>query len=185
MKKIIIFFLCMAFTLPVLAAPGVHLYDLSENDLYLLMEDKDWVTLMDQYFLPSLINSDYLYPFAAELNISNGERNKVGERYMFGKLVSIESVYGANHMPDRIVSEVPRLLTGPWLPKGGTTFSLAKPNYAPARYLAVDGWHKNNLPYYAGFYVTIRHTTDTYGSVRYAHLLFWIDEGEVYSVLVR
>lgn len=177
MKKLLL--LLMVFLLVMSTARATSIY-LTNEELRGIIEVGDWAGFLDDYFLPELIynQEDMLY-FASELNISNGERERWGERYMFGKLVS--APYMRDHMNDyvgdapAIAEEVYRLLLGPWLDKGGTSFSIYNKNYKWNG--LIDGeWTRINHPMTI---IRIEHTTDRYGEKRYAYLGLW-ESDDVY-----
>lgn len=111
--------------------------------------------------------------FAAELNISNGrQEHGNGERGIFGKLVHAGTILA---MPDRLRfaesarAEVTRLLLGPWVAPGATTFKLVRRNG-----LALDLYTGKWRPY-SGQAIVARHVTEFFGGLRVS--LLAIDGG--------
>ena len=95
---------------------------------------------------------------------------------MFGRLESVGSLrephtYSAYEM-GYISLEVHRLLFGPWLPPGSTSFARANPKNGRYRALTAEGeWvslDKKDIV----LLLKINHTTDLYGSTRQAYLAF-------------
>lgn len=119
--------------------------------------------------------------FASELNISNGERNKNGERLMFGRLVSSESInqYWQSIDIDVIYEETMRLLFGPWGPKGSTESKIISlSGYSRALNTSNGAWEKNNTTS-NDYGIRVIHRTDYFGSLRFATLKLTIDPVEV------
>lgn len=95
---------------------------------------------------------------------------------MFERLESAGSLrephtYSAYEI-EHISLEVHRLLFGPWLPPGSTSFARANPKNGRYRALTAEGeWvslHKKDIV----LLLKINHTTDLYGSTRQAYLAF-------------
>ena len=111
--------------------------------------------------------------FSAELNLSNGNpyTRDFGEREMFGKLVTGETV--AKNIDeyiddaDTIFAEAKRLMIGPWENGGNTELSFYKAVGGKQLDLDTGKWVKSN----GGDAIRLRHTTEYMGKIRYAYIL--------------
>ena len=111
--------------------------------------------------------------FSAELNLSNGNpyTRDFGERGMFGKLVTGETV--AKNIDeyiddaDRIFAEAKRLIFGPWENGGKTELSFYKAVGGKQLDLDTGKWVKSK----GGDAIRLRHTTEYMGKIRYAYIL--------------
>lgn len=132
----------------------------------------DFENLIVNYFLPSLSPREMLV-FGAELNISNGRLiHENGERYMFGQLESAGSMLrylNPEIVYERVRDEVARLLFGPWVKPGNTTFKLLR-RAGKALDLQTGVWRP-----YSGQAIIIHHTTEYFGGQRARILTFNYD----------
>ena len=111
--------------------------------------------------------------FSAELNLSNGNpyTRDFGERGMFGKLVTGETV--ARNIDeyiddaDRIFAEAKRLIFGPWENGGKTELSFYKVSGGKQLDLDTGKWVKSK----GGDAIRLRHTSEYMGKIRYAYIL--------------
>ena len=111
--------------------------------------------------------------FSAELNLSNGNpyTRDFGERGMFGKLVTGETV--AKNIDeyiddaDRIFAEAKRLIFGPWQNGGKTELSFYKVSGGKQLDLDTGKWVKSK----GGDAIRLRHTSEYMGKIRYAYIL--------------
>lgn len=130
------------------------------------------------YFLPSLNdNLNGLLLFGAELNVSNGRIEQFyGERHMFGRLESAESIIdyietGENYIfqnVDVIYEEVQRLLFGPWAKEGNTIMEVVRPIRGKTLSLITGNWTKN----VSNWAIRIDHYTEYFGNLRRRYLSF-------------
>ena len=111
--------------------------------------------------------------FSAELNLSNGNpyTRDFGERGMFGKLVTGETVTKNIDEyiddADRICAEAKRLIFGPWQNGGKTELSFYKASGGKQLDLDTGKWVKSK----GGDAIRLRHTTEYMGKIRYAYIL--------------
>ena len=132
----------------------------------------DEITDIIDYELLPLLQEDQraLYLFASELNISNGDpyTRDYGERGMFGRLESAESVCKRTDLnSEDIYTEVVRLLLGPFYRDGSTVFSFKRVgrgkvlDYDTGKWVSTDG----------GLAIRIKHITEYCGKTRIRFLL--------------
>lgn len=146
--KLIILFFCTFISFPVLSEP----IDIVKN-----IE----------------LNSKQFVIFSAELNLSNGNpyTRDFGERGMFGKLVTGESV--AKNIDEyiddagTIFEEAKRLMFGPWQNGGKTELSFYKVSGGKQLDLDTGKWVKSK----GGDAIRLRHTSEYMGKIRYAYIL--------------
>ena len=187
MKRIFVFLLALTFMFVPIFQQSLSIF-LTPDEWQSFIEYDDWAGLFDEYIFPELFSDDQaLVLFSAELNISNGEREKWGERYMFGKLESQESVRDrwqeySDYELDAMALEVHRLLLGPWIGPGSTEFARATLKFSPYRALISDGRWQKITPTENSALIKIIHKTDRYGSTRNAWLLI-VETGEMGQVL--
>ena len=111
--------------------------------------------------------------FSAELNLSNGNpyTRDFGERGMFGKLVTGETVTKNIDEyiddADRIFAEAKRLIFGPWQNGGKTELSFYKVSGGKQLDLDTGKWVKSK----GGDAIRLRHTSEYMGKIRYAYIL--------------
>jgi hypothetical protein len=111
--------------------------------------------------------------FSAELNLSNGNpyTRDFGERGMFGKLVTGETVTKNIDEyiddADRIFAEAKRLIFGPWQNGGKTELSFYKAVGGKQLDLDTGKWVKSK----GGDAIRLRHTSEYMGKIRYAYIL--------------
>lgn len=111
--------------------------------------------------------------FSAELNLSNGNpyTRDFGERGMFGKLVTGETVEKNIDEyiddADRIFAEAKRLMVGPWQNRGNTELSFYKVSGGKQLDLDTGKWVKSK----GGDAIRLRHTSEYMGKIRYAYIL--------------
>lgn len=183
MKRFFIFLLAQLLTIPTAFATPVYMMP---DEWAGIVEYEDWPGFIDEYFLSELFINDYdMLMFAQELNISNGEREKWGERYMFGRLESARSM-------DRrwmelsaddiyyISLELQRLLIGPWLEPGHTEYKIIQAGSRKYNALIGNKWERISNEDLTILMIT--HYTDRYGSMRRAYLGI-VDTGIVGEVL--
>lgn len=172
MKKLIIVLAQLLLFSNIASATSIFA---TEDEWASIVEWEDWSGLIDEYFLRELFNDDAaLLYFAQELNISNGFREKWGERYMFGRLESINSLREphtySQDMIEYIGLEVRRLLFGPWLPPGSTSFARATPKEGRYRALTATGEWVSLRAKDIALLLKVTHKTDHYANTRYAYL---------------
>lgn len=129
---------------------------------------------VQQYLMPQLKeNNKALMLFAAELNISNGDpaKRNFGERYMFGKLVSADTVVQAEEELQLngvdIASEVERLLLGPWHNNGSSKLIMVNVGEGKALNLETGKWEKTS----GDVAIRVEHTTEYYNKGRVAYIV--------------
>lgn len=143
----------------------------SDNPLLYIKEETK------EFLLNHPVDANY---FASELNISNGEREKNGERLMFGRLVTSTSInqYWYDIDIDLVYEETIRLLFGPWGEKGITkSQSIFLAPYT-MQLITADGTWKKYKPTSSDYGIRILHKTDYFGSLRMAVLKLSVDTTE-------
>lgn len=151
----------------------------------------DFKIVFNEYFLPSLNdNLTGLLLFGAELNISNGRPEQYyGERHMFGKLESAESIIhyietGENYIfenVDVVYEEIQRLLFGPWAKEGNTIMKVIRPFRGKTLSLITGNWIKN----VSDWAIEINHYTEYFGNLRRRYLSFEYVEYDKDNYLCR
>ena len=142
------------------------------------ISNNDFEIVFNEYFLPSLNdNLTGLLLFGAELNVSNGRVEQFyGERHMFGRLESAESIIhyietGENYISlnvDVVYEEVQRLLFGPWAKEGNTIMEVVRPIRGKTLSLITGKWRKN----VSNWAIRIDHYTEYFGNLRRRYLSF-------------
>lgn len=148
--------------------------------------------VFQEYFFPSLKdNLTGLLLFGAELNLSNGRAEQYyGERHMFGKLESADSIIhrieiGDNYIfenVDVVYEEVDRLFFGPWAEKGNTTTEVVRPIRRGKTLSLITG---NWIGYKGDWAIRIDHTTEYFGNTRIRYLSFEYVEYDEENYLCR
>lgn len=135
----------------------------------------DFSSIFFEYFMPSLNDNLLgLLLFGAELNLSNGRiEHHNGERHMFGKLESAESVVtkgvdDPNFNVDVVYEEVYRLLFGDWYAGGKTIITVVHAHEGKELSLITGKWTK----YEGDFALRLEHTTEFFGNKRVRYLTF-------------
>ena len=183
MKKLMLFLVCAMMCVAPFTSLATSVY-MAPDEWASTKETEAWPGFIEEHFLPSLaLDNLELITFAAELNISNGEVETWGERYMFGRLVTASSVRETYQKSvdniDAIELEIKRLLLGPWIGPGLTEYREIRPEVATYKVLVSGEWV--NMKSEGMTIILIMHTTDRYGGTRRARLAI-VNTGVIGSV---